>query len=105
MNEQLLEQILQETQRSNRLKKRNTWALRICALVLAAVVAALCWFTMEVRSIGASVQQITDTVTQLDIDSINGTLANSSEATAHLKKVTEDLETFSDKLNQLFGGK
>lgn len=122
MNEQLTQQLLEETKKSNQLRRFQIAALVACTLVIAALVFVLSCFAQQAQEIGLTMQQMGETLSgfdfealessmqemedkmgQLDMDSLNDTLKKASETAGHLEKAAEGFEKFGQGFGNLFG--
>ncbi len=122
MNDTLLEQLLEKTEEANRLRRRLSWVLVVCALLLVLLVGMIGWFAKEAQGIGdgvaqvgemaskldvealeQSIQSLEQQLSSLDVDTLNETLRHISESAEHMEKAAEGFEAFGQGMGNLFG--
>lgn len=122
MNETLLEELVEKTEEANRLRRRLSWVLVVCALLLVLLVGLLGWFAKEAQGIGEgvteigkmaeqidveafqqSIENLEKQLTSLDMETLNDTLKHISESAAHMERAAEGFEAFGQGMGNLFG--
>lgn len=71
MQEELLKELVEKTEQGNRLRKKQLWALRVCTLVLLALVAVFGFLAGQVRQFQGGIQQLAQVAAELDVEGLN----------------------------------
>ena len=71
MQEEILRELLEKTEQGNRLRKKQLLALRVCTLVLLALVAVFGYLAGQVRGLESGIEQFAQVAGQLDVEELN----------------------------------
>ena len=71
MQEEMLRELLEKTEQGNRLRKKQLLALRVCTLVLLALVAVFGYLAGQVRGLENGIEQFAQVAAQLDVEELN----------------------------------
>ncbi len=121
MNEELMQELLEKTEESNRLKHKHIWALRICTLVVLVLTVVMGMLLYEMKGMSEGVQQLGNAASQLDmqavkgsleaveeqlsrldVDKLNETLTRAADAASHMEKAAQGFEAFGQGMGNLF---
>lgn len=122
MNEQMMQALLEEAQKGNRLRGQQLLATRLCTLLLLAVLAVFGFLAGQARQLSGSIQQFTQVAQQLDVSALNDSLSELKTqleqldvaginealekmggAAAQLEQAVEGFNKLGDSFGGLFG--